>query len=119
MTGIDKLLENYKESLSGDEDTGKFNELNKSWEEFKAAFLVNKQLSADQAKTKEAAESLQALSTAFGKAQKRWRRWSLLTKKAESWLILRIITCIKKRHDLANCTRNNDRLYVSCLLHAR
>lgn len=29
MTGIDKLLENYKESLSGDEDTGKFNELNK------------------------------------------------------------------------------------------
>lgn len=70
MTGIDKLLENYKESLSGDEDTAKFNELNKSWEEFKAAFLINKQLSTDPAKAKEAAESLQVLATAFGKAQK-------------------------------------------------
>lgn len=70
MTGIDKLLENYKESLSGDEDTTKFNELNTNWEEFKAAFLKNKQLSGDPAKAKEAAESLQVLATAFGKAQK-------------------------------------------------
>lgn len=70
MTRIDKLLENYKESLSGDEDRTKFNELNTNWEEFKAAFLKNKQFSGDPTKAKEAAESLQVLATAFGKAQK-------------------------------------------------
>ncbi|MDD9266130.1 methyl-accepting chemotaxis protein [Paenibacillus sp. GCM10023248] len=70
MTNIDKLLENYKGSLSGDEDVVKFNELNTNWNGFKEAFANNKQLSGDPAKGKEAAESLQAMSAAFGKAQK-------------------------------------------------
>ncbi|OPH46937.1 hypothetical protein BC351_13520 [Paenibacillus ferrarius] len=67
---IDKLLAKYKESLSGPEDEKEAKQLDKDWDEFKAAYVTNKQLSADPTKVKEAAESFQTLSTSFGKAQK-------------------------------------------------
>lgn len=67
---IDNLLAEYKQSLAGEEDVNYFNDLNKNWEDFKAAFVKNKQNAADPSKVKEAAESLQVMSTAFGKAQK-------------------------------------------------
>lgn len=70
IASIDKLLADYKESLAGEEDTNYFNELNKNWEDFKAAFMKNKQNGADPSKVKEAAESLQVMAAAFGKAQK-------------------------------------------------
>ncbi|NOV01464.1 methyl-accepting chemotaxis protein [Paenibacillus planticolens] len=70
MTRIDKLLENYKGSLSGDDDTTQFDELNKNWDAFKAAFVTNKQIAADPTKAKDAAASQQAMSVAFDTAQK-------------------------------------------------
>ncbi|KQX45756.1 MCP four helix bundle domain-containing protein [Paenibacillus sp. Root444D2] len=70
IASIDKLLADYKESLAGEEDANYFNELNKNWEDFKAAFMKNKQIAADPNKVKEAAESLQVMATTFGKAQK-------------------------------------------------
>lgn len=70
ITEIDKLLGEYKDSVSSEEEGTHLQLLTQNWDEFKSAFLANKQTANDPSKVKEAAESLQALSVAFGKAQK-------------------------------------------------
>ncbi|OAS21413.1 methyl-accepting chemotaxis protein [Paenibacillus oryzisoli] len=70
ITQIDNLLGKYKDSVSGEEEGARLQELTQNWDGFKTSFVANKQLSSDPSKVKEAAESLQVMSVAFGKAQK-------------------------------------------------
>jgi methyl-accepting chemotaxis protein len=70
ITQIDNLLGKYKDSVSSEEEGVRLQELTQNWDGFKTSFAANKQLSSDPSKVKEAAESLQVMSVAFGKAQK-------------------------------------------------
>ncbi|MGG1551908.1 methyl-accepting chemotaxis protein [Paenibacillus ferrarius] len=67
---IDQLLGKYKESIANGDDQAHFDQLTQNWTAFKDAFAVNKKMAADPTKVKEAADSLAAMSTAFGNAQK-------------------------------------------------